>query len=99
MLEGETHTNERGGKQSFIDVAYVLIPAYAMEQIAKVLFQGAQKYGVDNWKQIPTMDHVNHAMRHIFKWLANDRQEPHLVNAACRIIFAIVTDKEENKGE
>jgi hypothetical protein len=95
--ESVTHTNEKGGRQSYIKVAYVLMDSYAMNQMAQVLWHGANKYGVDNWKLIHSKDHVNHAMNHIFLWLAGDKTENHLVNAFTRLMFAVAMEKQEQE--
>lgn len=94
-----THVNEKGGRQSLIKVAYVLLDSYAMNQMAQVLWHGSQKYGIDNWRLIPAKDHVNHAMNHIFLWLENDKTESHLVNAFTRLMFAVAMEKQERDSK
>ena len=40
--------------------------------------EGAKKYGVDNWKKgIPTNCYIDSALRHFFKYLRGDTDEPH----------------------
>lgn len=40
--------------------------------------EGAKKYGVDNWKKgIPTNCYIDSALRHFFKYLRGDNDEPH----------------------
>lgn len=80
--------NERGGKQSTIKGRFDLLPALAIEDIAVVLQHGAIKYGDDNWRTIPSKDHVNHALRHCFSWLIT-QELGELTHAATRLLMAI----------
>lgn len=54
-----------------------------------VLAPGAVKYGEDNWRKIPAKDHLNHALTHVFAFLAGDGQDDHLEHAACRMMMAL----------
>lgn len=87
--EAETVTNADGGKQSHVPYRCDLLPPLAVLAVASVLHHGGEKYGPNNWRQIPVADHVNHAMTHLFASLAGDRQDDHLEHAACRILFAL----------
>ena len=87
--EGDTITNEAGGKQSYIPERIDLIPPENLLLLAQCLGFGAQKYGELNWQKIPLRDNLNHAMVHVTKYSAGDRQEPHLVNAIARLNFAL----------
>lgn len=90
----ETHTNDRGGKQSAINSRFDLIhliPEYCYTIVLEILEVGAAKYGRDNWMKIDTEDHINHAIRHLRLWLSGDRSENHLGNASCRCLFALYT--------
>ncbi|QDU61259.1 hypothetical protein Pan216_21130 [Planctomycetes bacterium Pan216] len=80
--------NEQGRKQSAIDVRFDLLPAHSLFAIAGVLHRGALKYGEGNWKGIATDDHLNHALTHVFAYLAGDTQDDHLGHAACRMLMA-----------
>lgn len=62
-LPGE-HVNEHGGRQSKLYCEYRLLDASAMHALTCVLHRG-KKYGIDNWRLIPTHEHLNHAMNHI----------------------------------
>lgn len=94
--ENNTITNEKGGKQSFIEARFDLIPAYSLQVIAKILSVGAEKYGVNNWQLIDTNDHINHAINHLYMFLSGDTSENHLGNACCRCLFALYM---ANKGD
>ena len=81
--------NSKGGKQSRSRHRCDLLPARATLYVAEVLEQGAAKYGPNNWRSIPCEDHINHALVHLFSYLAGDRQDSHLEHAACRALMAL----------
>ena len=91
----ETVTYDNGASESKTELRFDLIPADEIATIAKVLGQGAIKYGDDNWKGLPTWTHLNHALQHIFAYLANDKSDDHLSHAATRLIFAMWSDKKD----
>jgi len=100
ICEGQTITNEQGGKQSFIKARFDAIPPIVLKLLAQCLGFGLRKYGKDNWKQIPKEEHLAHAQNHINEWQLGDRSEPHLVNAMARLSFALwwaVDDGEQAK--
>jgi hypothetical protein len=92
-------TNESGGKQSHLPYAFHLLDPKAMFALSAVMHEGAQKYTRDNWRKIPAEDHVNHALMHMFAWLAGDKQDKHLSHAFCRLMMAIAVEKEEQNVE
>jgi hypothetical protein len=72
------------------DVRYDLISPIAMEELARTYAEGAIKYGPFNCeKGFPAHDLLNHGLRHIFKFLAGDRSEPHLPHALWNVGMAI----------
>lgn len=79
----------QGGKHSAVGVAFHQIPARALFEVARVLHQGGSKYGRDNWRQISTEDHINHALMHIYGDLGGDSQDEHLIHAATRVLMAL----------
>lgn len=87
--QAPTVTNDQGGKHSQLSVRLDLLPALAVMSVGKVLAAGAKKYGIDNWKLVPIREHVNHALVHIFGYLAGDVQDHHLQHAACRLLMAL----------
>ena len=93
--DAETVTYANGASESKTELRFDLIPPDEIATIAKVLGQGAIKYGEDNWKALPTWTHLNHALQHIFAFLANDKSDDHLSHAATRLIFAMWSDKKE----
>lgn len=89
MKDGDTITNERGGRQSYMRAAFHLLPPFGMRLVAQCLGVNSGKYGVDNWKNIPANEHIGHAQNHINEFMLGDRSEDHLVHAATRLLFAI----------
>lgn len=84
-----TVTNDAGGKQSASPYRCDLLPPRATLAVAQVLAEGAAKYGGDNWHAIPIANHLNHALAHVFAFLAGDTSDAHLEHAACRLLFAV----------
>ena len=75
-------------------VRYDLISPIALEAIAETYAEGALKYGSHNWeKGQPVVDLLNHAIRHLYKYLGGDRSEPHLPHAAWNVMAAIHSEK------
>ena len=87
-------TNKDGGKQSEVKYRMDLIPPKVMMTLGNVLNFGEKKYGKDNWKLIPRIDHINHAIIHVFKYLSGDKREDHLGHALTRLAFAVAQPKE-----
>jgi hypothetical protein len=88
-------TNDRGGKQSASPYRFDLIDAKAIFELAAVLKRGADKYGVDNWRAIPTESHLNHMIQHAYAYLAGDTSDDHLAHALCRAMMALAMRKAE----
>lgn len=85
---GEVAVNDEGGKQQKLNYRFDLIDPHAIYMLAGVLSAGAEKYGEENWRNIPARDHVNHAIEHLYAWLAGDTNEPHMSHALTRVMFA-----------
>src|SRR5688572_4834765 len=85
--DAPTTTNARGGKQSHSPYACHLLPPRALLHVAAILKAGAEKYGVDNWKNLPPEDHANHALTHLFAHAAGDVSDDHAGHAACRLLM------------
>ena len=88
-------TNSNGGSQSKIDVRFDLIDGKALFEMAKVLHEGAEKYGENNWRVIPVFDHLNHLLMHTFAYLAGDVTDDHLSHILCRATFALGVTLQE----
>lgn len=99
--------NEKGGGQSQVHYRMDLLDPKALLATSKVLKEGADKYGADNWRLIDTSDHLNHLLIHVYAYLAGDKSDEHLSHAVCRALFALgVTlqtqkdvDKLKQRGE
>ena len=77
------------GKQTKIDFAFDLMCPQAMLALARVLQEGRERGRTEaGWKSLPTADHLNHALMHIFAHQIGDRQEDHLQHAFCRLMMA-----------
>lgn len=86
--EAPTVRNELGGAQSHAPYRFDLVDAKAMFAMTKVLSEGADKYGANNWRAISIEDHLNHLIMHAYAYLAGDKSDEHLAHAMCRATFA-----------
>ncbi len=89
--DAPVHINETGGKQSDIPYRCDLLGGKAILEIARILHKGALKYEENNWRLISCKSHINHALTHIFAYLAGDTQDEHLEHALCRMMMAVET--------
>ena len=102
--DAEVITNQSGGKQSDTPYGFHLLPVSALFDAAQVAKYGADKYGetIDkrNYTKIPSWDHLNHAIQHIYAHLAGDKQDDHLGHAIVRLMFAYdVYQKERSDAD
>lgn len=85
-------TNANGGKQSSTPYGFHLLPTSSIFAAAEVAAYGANKYGEDfhnrNYVKIPVEDHINHAIQHLYGYLAGDTSDDHLGHAIVRAMFA-----------
>lgn len=66
---------------------------------AQVVKQGAEKYGALNYMKIPTGDHLNHCLQHIFAYLMGDTSDDHLSHAMVRMLFACEVEHHNDVQE
>lgn len=101
--DAEVVENENGGKQSDTPYGFHLLPISALFDAAKVAKYGADKYGETfehrNYTKIETNDHLNHAIQHIYAFLAGDTQDDHLGHAIVRLMFAYDTNERNNRKQ
>jgi hypothetical protein len=81
---------------------YDLVSPIGLREVARACAEGAGKYGDWNWERgMPVNDLLNHAIAHIYQFLAGDRSEPHLGHAAWNLLAACHSHelwKELNDG-
>ena len=90
--EGETVRFSTGAVRSSDAEAtrYDLISPIGLDAVARTCAEGAAKYSDYNWENgMPVHDLLNHALRHIYRYLAGDRSEDHLPHAAWGLLAAI----------
>jgi 5'(3')-deoxyribonucleotidase len=80
--------NVHGGRQSALPYRFDLVDPTVLFALAEILATGAAKYGEWNWRRIGVNDNLNHALSHIYAYLAGDHQDDHLGHAFCRLMFA-----------
>jgi hypothetical protein len=76
-----------------------LLPMQALEPVLHVLMFGAEKYGRDNWRDVPDAErrYFAAAQRHLAAYQAGEildkeTQEPHLAHAMCCLIFLLALE-------
>jgi hypothetical protein len=102
MAESDTGRKDDLGK-----TRYDLVPPLALEEFAKVLTFGAEKYAADNWRSVPGAAdrYFAAAQRHIWAYkrgekLDNESGLAHLAHAICCLVFLLEVDLEGNeKGQ
>jgi len=79
---------------------YDLIPTVSLKELAAVLTVGAERYGDDNWKEVPNAEarYTAAAMRHIEAYRAGEKIDPadglhHLAHASCCLFFLMWFDQ------
>lgn len=82
-------SDEEGVLQSKLGHRFDLINPAAIFNLAEILDYGARKYGPTNWYASTVETNLNHALAHIYAYLAGDTQDDHLGHAACRLHFAV----------
>jgi len=78
---------------------YDLVSPIALELLAEHSEAGALKYDARNWeKGIPLSVYLDSAMRHINKYRAGQRDEPHMVSAMWNIMAFLHTREMIRRG-
>lgn len=100
-VQGEEKKGYTPGRKADQDkIPMELLPTPALEEIARVLAFGAQKYDRWNWRGgIAYSRVIGAALRHIFSWLNGEDKDPetglsHLAHAGCCILFLLTYEKE-----
>ena len=83
-----------------------LLPPKAINEVAKVLTFGAQKYDEENWRKLEDLQsrYSSGALRHIFAHLDSEDLDPesglsHLAHAICCLLFKLEIELENAKIE
>ena len=88
--------SEQGRKYDGGKLRYDLIPVLALEETAKVVTKGAEKYDDENWKLVPEgrRRYLAAAMRHIQQWRKGEIYDEemgthHIANAISNLMFIL----------
>ena len=88
--------SEQGRKYDDGKLRYDLIPVLALEETAKVVTKGAEKYDDENWKLVPEgrRRYLAAAMRHIQQWRKGEIYDEemgthHIANAISNLMFIL----------
>ena len=93
-----------GAKHDQGKIPLELLPTQAIEEIAKVLQMGREKYSAWNWAQgFKWSRLVGAALRHLFAWMRGEDKDresglSHLAHAGCCILF-LLQHEISNLGE
>ena len=82
---------------------YGLLPPFALEEVAKVLTFGAQKYDRENWKKVDELErrYFDAAQRHLWAIKRGEDHDPesglhHLAHAATCLLFLLESELNPN---
>ena len=88
--------SEQGRKFDGGKLRYDLIPVLALEETAKVVTKGAEKYDDENWKLVPEgrRRYLAAAIRHIQEWRKGEIYDEemgthHIANAISNLMFIL----------
>lgn len=86
---------EKGKKFDDDKLRYELLPTQPLQEIVKVLTEGARKYGARNWEQGIEWSRVYGALqRHLMAFWEGEDKDPesgfsHLAHAGCNVLFLL----------
>ena len=92
---GDFTKNDKGKLQ------WSLMPFEQLEDVVRVLENGAAKYSRDNWKKCDNFDRYKDAlMRHVTAYIKGEKDDngedgdglPHLAHAICNCLFLMYND-------
>ncbi len=78
------------------EIDYTSLVAKRLLTISKVLKEGAEKYEINNWRLIPSEQHLSHAISHYLAYLMGDEQDDHLAHFYTRLMMAYSTPQSED---
>lgn len=79
------------------------LPTMPLEEVAKVVGYGAEKYGMNNWRKgMPWMKLLNSTLRHIYAFIRGENLDaesglPHLAHACTNLLFLIQYMQDHQK--
>ena len=88
-------TKHSHGKQSKIDCKISTVPPLGLKKIIKVLTEGGEQYGPENYKLISSEDNIDHAVLHIINFLTTKNLDE-LSHAGARLVMGIDSVIREN---
>jgi len=91
-------SNAQGGRSSDPSCRLDLVDAAALLRIGEIFDYGAKKYSENNWRRVTINTQLNHALVHIYAYLAGNHQDDHLAHAATRAIMALAVYLEQHKS-
>lgn len=91
--------NDKGGKASDVPYALTSVDPKALLSLGAAMHKGNNRHGRDNWRLVAVDEHLNHALVHIYAWLAGDRQEDHLGHAFTRMMMAKAVEASEEDSQ
>lgn len=88
-----------GVKHDQTKTRWSLMPWAELEEVAKVMTHGAEKYAPDNWKKLDPERLEDALLRHITDWCKGEKTDPdtgfsHLSHAACNVLFLMWHDRQ-----
>jgi len=88
-MNDDTETFDSGAQRSTLIGRYDLLSPIGLRRAAEAAAHGASKYRPFNCERgLPISVYANHAIAHIYAYLAGDRSEDHLGHAAWNLLFA-----------
>ncbi len=98
MVKGKLITSRDRAVRQPMEGRYDLVPLSVARRLAVVLQEGSEKYGDWNWRKGFDYSLVaNHALKHIYLWLARDDNEDHLGHALANLAFLV--EFEDNRPD
>ena len=87
-------TYASGAKRTALGARWDLLSPVGLRRAAEAAEEGVKKYGEFNHERgLPVHVYLNHAIGHIYAYLAGDRSEPHLGHAAWNLLFACQSEE------